>query len=163
MIQTPNEKSPYGLIQERLRQNPWQMLVATILLNQTHIRQVAPVFNEFVRRWPNPTVFMLVATESQIVDLIKPCGFQNRRARTLMKMTTAFSEGFENVLDLPGVGKYSADSYNIFIGGYLVLDVRDKELKRYVEWALGRHHDGAVRGGLQAIEGGPPAPSQLST
>lgn len=163
ILKTPDEISPYGLIQERLRKNPWQMLVATILLNQTHIRQVTPVFDEFVRRWPNPTIFMLVAKHDQIVELIKPCGFQNRRAATLMKMTHAFDTGFENVANLPGVGKYSADSYNIFVGGYLVLDVQDNELKRYVEWALGRDDDRAVRGGLQESEGSPSTACLIST
>lgn len=39
------------------------------------------------------------------------------------------------VEDLYGIGKYAADSYNMFVKGYLVEGVEDKELKNYLVWA----------------------------
>lgn len=41
-------------------------------------------------------------------------------------------------LELYGIGKYGADSFNMFVKGYLVQDAKDKELRKYVEWVRGR-------------------------
>ncbi len=50
-------------------------------------------------------------------------------------MSKAFIDGFTDPLELPGIGKYGADSYNMFVGGEIVDDVKDKELRNYVAWA----------------------------
>lgn len=47
-----------------------------------------------------------------------------------------------DVRDMHGIGKYGADSYNMFVRGYLVEDVKDKELKNYVSWVKGNYPDG---------------------
>jgi hypothetical protein len=39
-----------------------------------------------------------------------------------------------NVLDLPGVGKYASDSWKIFQEGVYNITVEDKELKKYLQW-----------------------------
>ena len=36
--------------------------------------------------------------------------------------------------DLPGIGKYGKDSYEIFIRGNTEVLPLDKELKKYLEW-----------------------------
>ncbi|ORY34023.1 hypothetical protein BCR39DRAFT_233407 [Naematelia encephala] len=40
------------LIQERVRHDPWRMLVATSLLNVTSGRAARPIYEELLRRWP---------------------------------------------------------------------------------------------------------------
>ncbi len=58
-------------------------------------------------------------------------------------MSQSFIEGgWKEPEDLPGIGKYGADSYNAFCRGYLSHDVQDKELKKYLSWALEREKAG---------------------
>jgi methyl-CpG-binding domain protein 4 len=42
------------LTSERVRHDPWKMLIATCLLNVTSGRAARPIFVELVRRWPTP-------------------------------------------------------------------------------------------------------------
>ena len=41
-------------ISERVRHDPWKLLVATTLLNVTSGRAARPVYIEILRRWPTP-------------------------------------------------------------------------------------------------------------
>ena len=50
-------------------------------------------------------------------------------------MSRAYLDGFDDLLDLPGIGKYGADSYKMFVSGTVVEDVEDHVLRAYVEWA----------------------------
>jgi endonuclease III len=154
-IKTPRTLSPYLLIQEFLRDKPWQLLTACIMLNQTTAKQVWKILPNFLERYPDPETF-LIASEAEVKQLIRSLGFVNRRYERLQKMTADFID-YQIVgakLDpenLHGIGKYASDSYRIFCEGYLLLDVLDKELKRYVRWAqeqAGRdeaHHGGSGR------------------
>lgn len=147
-IKTPRETSPYSLIQEKLRDKPWQLLVACIMLNQTSATQARPIWDEFFKKWPDPRSFLDFFedwdnTRQELVSLIRPLGFQNRRADRIFRMSQEYSDNLSileedpsNVKLLYGVGKYASDSYKIFVGGFLVLDVEDKELQNYVRWAL---------------------------
>ena len=147
-IKTPRETSPYSLIQEKLRDKPWQLLVACIMLNQTSATQARPIWDEFFKKWPDPRSFLDFFedwdnTRQELVSLIRPLGFQNRRADRIFRMSQEYSDNLSileedpsNVKLLYGVGKYASDSYKIFVGGFLVLDVEDKELRNYVRWAL---------------------------
>lgn len=152
VMKTPRTLSPYMLIQEFLRHEPWKLLVACIMLNQTSAKQVHGIINTFFEKYHN--AFELEsADDEELKELIRPLGFCNRRAKTLKKMSKAWLNGFDDVLELPGIGKYAADSHRIFCEGYLVLDVQDKELKNYVRWAqeqIGRDPAGDVgSGGIQ--------------
>lgn len=152
-MKTPRETSPYRLIQEELRDDPWRLLVAVIMLNQTSAKQARPVWTEFFRRWPTPEKLWLdsgptILVFEELVELLHPIGFYNRRADRIWKMTFDFlvlrpdiNTGVD-VRDMHGIGKYGADSYNMFVRGYLVEDVQDKELKNYVAWVKGNYPDG---------------------
>lgn len=88
----------------------------------------------FFKIWPDPESASLAVPEL-VANVLRPIGLHNRRAKSIIKMSKAFLDGFEDPLDLPGIGKYGADSYNMFVVGYIVDDVLDKELKNYVRWA----------------------------
>lgn len=138
-------RSPIGLLQEELCHDPWKMIVGCQMLNCTSIKQVRQVVWKFFDRFPS-AADCAVADESEIVEIIRPLGFQNRRAKLLKKMSFRYDEFRalptfdENISALPGVGKYVSDSYQIFIRRVIPDDmvVTDKELKRYVEWARGK-------------------------
>ena len=133
----PCRRSPLGLIQEDLRYEPWRLLVACLMLNQTSIRQVRPVIWTFFARWPTPED-AAEAGPDDMAETIRSLGLQRRRAGLLIRMSRAYTGWLpeQDVLELPGVGKYAADSYNMFIRGNVVTDVTDKELRKYVDWAV---------------------------
>lgn len=137
-MDTPRHRSPIGLIQEDLRWEPWRLLVACMMLNQTSMKQVRPVLWTFFATWPSPED-AAAADQTKMAEMLQSLGLQNRRSEMIVRMSRAFLDWLpsQDVRELPGVGKYGADSYNMFIRGDLVEDVTDKELRRYVSWALG--------------------------
>lgn len=161
---TPRTISPYNLMQEAYRDDPWALLVGCILFNMVHGSKARPVLEEFLLRWPIPIWLLEQAQEDQDLVLcemrtmFKPLGFQNRRADRVLFMTCDYCDSSWNgdPLELHGIGKYGADSFNIFCRGYLVEDVQDKELRNYVRWASSAQtgtDGGGARGVLQAHPG----------
>lgn len=112
------------------------MLVGCVLLNQTSWKQVRPVLPELFGRYPDPES-MVAGDPAEIAALIKSCGLQNRRTKTLQNLSRACLEkGWETaVAKLPGVGKYAYDSWMIFQLGDFSVDATDKELIKYLAWA----------------------------
>ena len=50
----PTSSEEFGLIQEKLRHEPWKMLVAVIFLNVTTAKMALPLLGQLFERWPNP-------------------------------------------------------------------------------------------------------------
>lgn len=132
-MKIPEEISPYCLIQEILRDDPWKLLVAVICLNMTSAKQAIPVLEKIFKTADTPEL-LLALDGDQLESILKPLGLHRRRSKTLVEMSKAFLGGFSDLIELPGIGKYGADSYNMFISGDLVDDVTDKELRNYVNW-----------------------------
>lgn len=128
------EKSPYHLIQEDLKHDTWAMMVACIMLNLTSIKQVRPVFVNFLQKYPNAACASL-ADELELAEMLRPLGLYNRRAKTLIKLSKAYINGWNSINDLPGVGKYASDSFEIFVNGNIHVEPSDNKLRAYVEWA----------------------------
>ena len=106
--------SPFGLIQETLWPNKWMILVVSMMLNQTQRKQVEKVLPEFRKRWPTPEKFTQAKLE-EVIDVIRPLGFYNRRSANLIAMTIRYLKGdWKDVRELPGVGQYAARSWEIF-------------------------------------------------
>jgi len=127
--------SPHALIQEELADDPWKMLVACMLLNQTSYKQVRPIIWHFFDRWPEAKKFVK-ATDSDVVAIIRTLGFQNRRAKALKRFSLEWiNAGWRRIDELHGIGKYAADSYRIFIlGEGLITQPTDRKLLAYVNW-----------------------------
>lgn len=134
MLETPRHRSPYGLIQEDFRDEPWKMLVCCICLNLTSIKQVRPVIKKLFLAYPTSDACAL-ADDKALADLLKPLGLYNRRAKTIIKLSQSYNGEWSNVSLLPGVGKYAADSWRIFVDGKIDIEPGDTKLKKYVEWA----------------------------
>lgn len=133
-MDTPKIISPFGLIQETLRHNPWQMLIACVMLNLTNIVQVRQVIFEFFKLYLTPEE-ALKADQESLAKLLKPLGLYNRRASTIIKLSKAYVSKWDNVRGLPGVGKYAADSWRIFVEGKLDVLPTDSKLIEYIKWA----------------------------
>jgi len=106
-----------------------------MMLNLTSIKQVRPVISEFFKRYPDAHAASKADT-AELAVLLKPLGLYNRRAKLIIKFSNAYNEDWNDVAELPGVGKYASDSYRMFVQDSLDIEPTDSKLKRYKEWAL---------------------------
>lgn len=110
-----------GWFKKHQRKLPWRdqpagypVWVSEIMLQQTQVVTVVDYFNRFISRFP--TVAKLAAAdEAEVLKLWEGLGYY-RRARQLhaaakqivAKHQGKFPEQFDDVLSLPGVGRYTA-------------------------------------------------------
>lgn len=109
------------------------MLVCCVLLNQTNNKQVRPILSSVFRLIPNPESAITCNTES-LAAVIKTTGFQNVKASRIINLSRKWLEGFDDIKDLPGIGQYGKDSWEIFINKDLSIQTRDKKLFAYLEF-----------------------------
>ena len=117
-------------LQEVYGDEPWKVLVVCVLLNRTTRRQVDLVRDELFERWKTPEE-LSGADERELSALLHPLGFYNRRAASLKKLAAAWLTADvekDGVESLPGVGKYAADSWAIFVEKRTDVEPEDKVL-----------------------------------
>jgi endonuclease III len=119
------------LIQEDYLDNPWRMMVCCILLNQTNNKQVRPILSSVFELIPDP-ISTIGCDLEKLAAVIKTTGFQNVKASRIIKLSQKWVNGFEHVSQLPGIGKYGVDSWDIFIEGNLSVTPTDKKLIGYL-------------------------------
>ena len=120
------------MVQQQI-DGPWQHMVGVIFLNQNGRKQVKRTLPDFLNKWRTPQKFLKSKTED-VIEVIKECGFYNRRERTLRRMTEDFlTWDGEDATKLFGIGKYGSDSYRLIFKNELPQDVGDHELQRYVK------------------------------
>ena len=134
-----NDMSPYELLQERIKVfDPWRMLVACTLLNQTGWQQVEKVIWKLFDDYPTPDD--LSAAGPELEQLIRPLGFYNRRAKSLRNMSNAYRLGmWVDPIELPGVGRYARDSWALFVENDSSVRPKDHKLAAYAEWLREGH------------------------
>nr|MBA2599971.1 A/G-specific adenine glycosylase [Actinomycetota bacterium] len=94
--------------------DPWRVLVAEVLLQRSRGKTVAKVFEELFRRWPDAAALSR-ARESSILSVIRSLGLV-RRAPALRAMARDVDRrggvpaDTEELLALPGVGRYAANA-----------------------------------------------------
>jgi len=111
-------------------------LIVCMMLNCTTRKQVEKVLPSFFEKWPTPQSFM-DASLDDVIESSKSLGFANRRAQNMMLMTERFlASNWDDVRELPGVGKYAARSFEIFCLNKLGSEPPiDHALVKYYEWA----------------------------
>lgn len=120
------------IIQQEFQHDEWKMLVGCIMLNQTHNRQVRRVIYEFFERYPTPNTITPECIPD-MVERLRPLGFYNRRANTILKFSQQYLKGeHSHISELYGIGKYASDSYEIFINNNLNVNPSDKILRAYL-------------------------------
>lgn len=120
------------LLQEIYQDDPWKMLVCCILLNLTKRQQVDGIRHELFSKYPTEYE-MMEADEDDLSKILQPLGLYRRRAKTLIKMSWGWVNGFTNVTELYGIGQYAEDSWNIFQLGNLTNLSNDKVLAKYLQ------------------------------
>jgi len=119
-----------GLIQEKYRKDPWKVLASCILLNRVVGKTAEPIIDEFFRRYPTPRHF-LSGSRLKIISFLRPLGFYHAREKNLREMTKRLLQGIP-FDQLPGIGRYGRDSYQIFVEGNIRIKPEDEKLKQYL-------------------------------
>jgi endonuclease-3 len=125
-------------------QNPWQLLVATILSAQCTDRQVNIVTADLFVRFPHPRC-LASADPDEVEGLIRSTGFFRNKAKNLIGCATALlgrhggevPQTMEELVALPGVGRKTA---NVVLGNAfgipgLAVDTHVKRLVRRLGWS----------------------------
>jgi len=116
----------------RTTHDPYAILVSEIMLQQTQVARVAPRWEEWLARWP--TVEALAAAPvAEVIRAWQGLGY-NRRAVSLHRTAqhVAASGWPEDLTELPGVGRYTADAVGAFAFGRRALPV-DTNVRRVLE------------------------------
>ncbi len=75
----------------RCAYDPYEVLIAGILLRRTTREQVAAVFPEFINKFPNPAS-LADATKQEISEIIRPLGLHKLRGKVLGRVGKALVE-----------------------------------------------------------------------
>jgi methyl-CpG-binding domain protein 4 len=115
----------------------WKHMVAVMCLNLTYRKQVKEVLPKLFQKYPNPVAFIRGRHKTQ-ENLLKPLGMWKVRTKRLRNMSVEYlSWAGQEASDLHGIGKYGSDSYQIFFMNNIPPDVKDKELKKYIDNLIG--------------------------
>jgi endonuclease III len=121
------------LIQEDYLDNQWKMMVCCILLNQTNNKQVRPILSSVFELIPNP-LSTIGCDPERLAAVIKTTGFQNVKASRIIKLSQKWVDGFDDAIELPGIGRYGRDSWEIFVKKNLSVKPTDKKLLGYLQY-----------------------------
>ena len=106
--------TPWRDLPWRRTRDPWAVLVSEVMLQQTQVARVVPKWEQFMERWPTPAA-CAAAPAADVVRAWGGLGY-NRRALNLHRCACAVVDrhggrlpaGLAELLDLPGIGPYTA-------------------------------------------------------
>ena len=107
----------------RRTRDPYAILVSEVMAQQTQVERVLPRWERWLERWP--TVEKLAAASAgEVIAEWQGLGY-NRRALALHRAAQQVAaHGWpDDLTDLPGVGRYTADAVACFAFGRDVLPV----------------------------------------
>ena len=103
--------------------SPWGVLVSEVMLQQTPVARVAPVYEEWLRRWPTPAD-LARATAGDAIRAWGRLGYPRRALRLYECARTVADhhggevpDGLADLLALPGIGQYTARAVAAFAFG----------------------------------------------
>ena len=109
----------------------WGVLVSEIMLQQTPVARVLPIYNQWMKRWPSAHE-LAQATTADVITAWGRLGYP-RRALRLHECARVISTQFNNrvpeteqeLRSLPGIGEYTSAAIMAFAHGQrsLVLDI----------------------------------------
>ncbi len=98
----------------RRTRDPWAVLVSEILLHQTQVERVVPVYERFLQRWPTPPA-CAAAPLGEVKAITDPLGYKARGGWLHAIATTVgqrpapyLPEDPAELRQLRGVGRYTA-------------------------------------------------------
>ena len=116
----------------RKTRDPYAILVSEVMLQQTQVARVVPRYLAFLERWPTAES-LAAATPADVIREWQGLGY-NRRALSLHRAARRIAaEGWpDDLTELPGVGRYTADAVARFAFDRPVLPV-DTNVRRVLE------------------------------
>ncbi|TGL48881.1 A/G-specific adenine glycosylase [Leptospira kemamanensis] len=98
----------------RKKKQAYPIWISEVMLQQTRVAAMLPLFENFLKRFPNPET-LASATEEEVLSYWKGLGYYSR-ARNLRKAAIqlvnqyngSFPKDLDLVLKLPGIGNYTA-------------------------------------------------------
>jgi len=128
----------------------WGVLMSEVMLQQTPVARVAPVWAQWVQRWPSPAA-MAASSQAEVLRAWGKMGYPRRALRLHACATAIAAEhggvvpaDVDTLLSLPGIGAYTARALACFAYGQRV-PVVDTNVRRVVARAVhGAAEVGAV-------------------
>jgi A/G-specific adenine glycosylase len=116
----------------RKTRDPYAILVSEVMLQQTQVERVVPRYLAWLERWPT-TEALAAASRADVIREWQGLGY-NRRALHLHRAARIVADrGWpDDLTELPGVGRYTADAISCFAFGRAVLPV-DTNVRRVLE------------------------------
>jgi A/G-specific adenine glycosylase len=121
----------------RKTRDPYAILVSEVMSQQTQVERVVPRWRRWLERWPTIEA-LAAAPAADVIREWQGLGY-NRRALALhLAAQKIAAHGWpEDLTQLPGVGRYTADAVSCFAFGRPLLPV-DVNVRRITERT---HHD----------------------
>ncbi len=112
--------------------DPYAILVSEVMLQQTQAARVVPRYLVWLERWPNIEA-LAEASSADVIRAWQGLGY-NRRALNLHRAAREIAaQGWpDDLTELPGVGRYTADAVACFAFDRPVLPV-DVNVRRVLE------------------------------
>jgi A/G-specific adenine glycosylase len=105
----------------RKTRDPYAILVSEVMLQQTQVARVVPVYVRFLARFPTAAA-CAAATSGDVVRAWAGLGYNRRAVKLHGAARQVAVHGWpENLTELPGVGRYTADAVAAFAFGAPVL------------------------------------------
>jgi A/G-specific adenine glycosylase len=125
----------------RQNKDPYRIWISEMMLQQTTVTAVIPYFERFVKKFPN-VKSLRMAPLSDVIELWSGLGYYSR-ARNIHKAAqvlgeTGFPQSYEQLIELPGFGPYTARAVSSLAFGEKVGVVDGnviRVLSRYYGWA----------------------------
>ena len=122
----------------RQTRDRWAILVSEVMLAQTHVGRVAPLWPLFMERFPTPQA-MAAASAGDVIVAWGNLGYPRRARRLWEAATRIAAAGWpDDLADLPGVGRYTAGAVAAQADG-ADLPAVETNIRRVLERRAGRH------------------------
>lgn len=105
----------------RTTTDPYEILVAEVLLQKTAAEKVEPIYEHLLAAYPSPAA-LVDADREDIAEIIYSLGFQNQRSRALVEIGRELEDdGVPTsrgaLLELPYIGQYATNATLCFAFG----------------------------------------------
>lgn len=126
--------------------DPWGVLVSEFMLQQTPVKRVLPAWHAWMSTWPSPAA-LATATPADAIRMWANLGYPRRALRLhqsaqiiATKFDNRVPQTFSQLIELPGIGEYTANAILAFAFDQPTLVV-DVNVRRVISRAwLGQAH-----------------------
>ncbi|WP_257159725.1 A/G-specific adenine glycosylase [Corynebacterium cystitidis] len=123
---------------------PWAILLSEVMSQQTPVARVAPIWQQWMKRWPDPATFAK-AEPAEVLRAWGTLGYPRRALRLLEcaqvivdKHDGQVPDDVDELLSLPGIGQYTARAVACFAYGKNVPVVDTNVRRVYTRMVDGR-------------------------